>query len=342
MQLLLILIFFSNISIAELVDEGAAHDRKGAGAFSMQEKPSLKTLGEQLKDTSGIASLFIASKNLVDPVVASDKLDKKSIASLTEKIEKLWKDNESVIKIWLKNDQDSNPYLRGEIDEEKVLNNLLFAVQLSILKARVEVRQRQWTQVKLEMAPWFVFASDLTYDEASLISLRLANLVRSLLLDDLESMESLMQSQFSAKDLESWENWVTSIRSSWPIDRVLLTEAKKTMGGRALYTAQKVAAALQKNAYQTAAEALKEAPGPKPPELKQLETMWRDQDILAMKTEVHRFTALRIRLAKNLFVKNYSREPARIEDLVEKHLLASVPIDYISGRPFTLSEAALH
>ncbi len=345
MQSLLILIFAPLFSLSVIAGELPPQDKKHEASFSMIEKSSLKNLGLQLKDPSGITQLFKESKDLlknkVTPVSAQTVVSPAAAAILSN-INQFWKKNETLMKTWQKNNLESTPFQRGEIDEEPVLNTLLAAVQLSLLQARADAFNKRWLQVKSDLEPWLIFASSMTYEEASLISLRLANLIRSLILDELENIENLMQTQLDVSDLEAWLSWMNSVRASWPIDRVLITESKKILGNKAMFTAQQMAIALQKNAYQTAATALKEAQGPKTPELKLLEKMWREEDILAMKTEVHRFSALKIRLAKDIYVKKYAAEPAQIQDLVSKNLLSSVPIDYTTGKSFTLPEAALH
>jgi len=163
-----------------------------------------------------------------------------------------------------------------------------------------------------------------------------------LVLDEMESFEAAHQQELSLTELESYLSWVSQMRSSWPIDRVIITEAKKILTNKPMFTAQQMALLLQKNAYQTAEEALKKAQGPKTPQLKFLEKMWRTEDISAMKLEVHRLASLKIRFAKDVYIKKFAKNPVKIEDLVAVQLLAEVPIDYVTGRPFTLTEAASH
>jgi hypothetical protein len=299
--------------------------------FHVTEKPSFRELGAQLKMTTEITQLYKATQNYAketSPLFPSEKLSP------------LWKANEKVMQKWQKENQESTPFVRSEIDDEAVLSQVVSAVQLSILRAREKAVALQFAGVKEELWPWLKMAADMPYEEASLISLRLANVIRSLLFDEMEGIEKKWVAKIAEDD--GWLNWANAIRLSWPIDRVVITESRRLLTNKPMFTAQKVALALQKNAYQTAAVALKNAQGPKTPELKFLEKMWRQEDIDAMKTEVHRLSALRIRLAAAVYQNKFKQAPVKIENLVEKNLLPSVPIDYTSGKPFTLDQAALH
>jgi hypothetical protein len=315
---------------ASLVDSKTIQSPPNA-TFHATEKPSFHELGGRLKNTNEITQLYKATQNYTQAPASQFP---------SAQLKTLWKSNEAVMQAWLKENRASTPFSRGEIDDEPVLNEVLVAVQLSILQAREKALRQQFDLAKEDLAPWFTMAADMPYEEASLISLRLANVIRSLLFDEVERMEKKWSS-IIAKN-QSWLEWANSIRLSWPIDRVVISESRKLLTNKPMFTAQQVALALQKNAYQTAAIALKQAQGPKTPELKFLEKMWRQEDIDAMKTEVHRLSALRIRLAAEIYQNKYKETPPKIESLVQKNLLSSIPLDYSSGKPFTLEQAALH
>lgn len=333
MQLLLILTLTSSWAGDHIGQHNTPQNGPPQRVLVLTEKPSLRTHGQQLKNLLLIESLFSQTTEL---------LKKSGKDPLLSNVDDLWKLNANNMNTWLEEMRRSQAFQRGEMEDAEVFKQVLSAVRLSLMRARAQSMLGKWEQLRQDLSPWLLFAADVTYDEASLVSMQLGHQIRSLILDDLDSYEKYKAPSFPTGELQNWLSWISSIRSSWPVDRVVLTEAKKVLGDRSMYTAQQMAMLLQKNSYQTASEALHAARGPKTLELKSLEKIWKAEDIQSMRTEAHRLSALRIRWARDVYVQRLGQEPRRIEDLVEQHLLNSVPIDYATGKPFSLAEAALH
>jgi hypothetical protein len=219
-------------------------------------------------------------------------------------------------------------FVRGEIEDEQVLNFLTNSLQLSILKIRADLRAGQSTEVALETSLWFNFAADLSYEESSLIGLRLSNVIRSLLLDELESAAG----RFPKVVAESG-SWLKALRAPWPVDRVFLYESKRVLKPQSLKIAEKVTKEFQKNPYQTAEQILKRIPGGGGGDLEFLKSIWRESDLKAMKTEINRLGLIRARAADLRYEHLQKKKASSWDDLKKQGGLDSVPTDYFTGRP---------
>ena len=65
---------------------------------------------------------------------------------------------------------ESLPFVRGEIEQEKVMSSVSAFLQLSILQCRIETNL-----CGEEMPLWFHFASDMAFEESTLIALRFSS-----------------------------------------------------------------------------------------------------------------------------------------------------------------------
>jgi hypothetical protein len=234
----------------------------------------------------------------------------------------------------------SQPFVRGEIEDEKVLSRILVTAQYSILQFRNYIHQNKLKEALAELTPWMVLSSDLPFEESSLISLRLGALIRSLVLDEIEALEKAKLS-FLGTSAESGLQWVKEVKAPWPVDRVILSEARRLKNKRSAQKAEKVAQILQKDIYITSIEALKRSQGEGSVDLAFIKEIWRAKDIEQMKEEVSRLSAMQIRWAALAFEFKNNKKATSLQNLVDQKLLASVPIDYRTGEAFTLDKAAL-
>ena len=316
-KIVIFFVCFANLSLAQ------------AAEISFHEKPSLKEYLGGLQGESEISAIYKESLKL-----DREKLPKKEAA----KVLKLVRTNAKLLKNWKQTVSEGQPFWRGEIEDEKILNQVLVLQQLDFLRVRDSASEGSGAESRETYGRWFKFAETLAYEEASLMGLRLANLVRSLTLDEVERSEKKNFMRWSVDT--AWLQWTAQLSAPWPVDRVIMTEAKKIIRGKGTDTAQKMALALQKNTYQTAAKALDEAQGQKVPELQLLIPIWRDKDIEAMKTEINRIESLRLRLAADVYFIQKRQRAKDQQDLIAAGLLRAPLVNYVSGKTFTLSEAA--
>lgn len=285
-------------------------------------------MGERLKKADEIATLF--KDSLADPAKATP-----------EKVAALVKPNEKLLSEFQNLSRESTSFVRGEIENEATLSQMIAMLELSILRIRNWEQQkplkRKFAQIKEEAGTWFQFAADLPYNEASLVGLRVTGVIRSFLIDELERLEKSSGDEMARDEL--WLNWLVQLRTPWPVDRMILTEAKRVLHPSSMNLAEKVAQKIQKNPYLSIEAALKQIPGHKPKELQDLKAIWRDQDMDGMKTEINRLQTLRLRLATRLFEKRKGKRPDKPQDLVTAGLLAQVPIDYFTGKAMQLPQA---
>lgn len=290
-------------------------------------RPSLADIGKRLKNPDAISSLY------------RDSL--KNPATLTaKKVKDLEKPNLALMKEFRHLSTEMVTFARGEIEDEAVLSRLVSFLQLSLLRIRLWSEEKPLKaslgRIKEEANAWFQFAAELPYNEASLVGLRVTGVIRSLLIDELEALEK-KQGDGMAKD-ELWLNWLMQLRTPWPVDRMILSEARRVLSPATMPIAEKVAGRIQKDPYLSVEDALKKIPGAKPGETEVLKSLWRKQDMDAMKTEINRLQTLRLRLASRLFRHREGRWPKEVAELVKARLLLASPVDYFTGRPMQLPQ----
>ena len=292
------------------------------------EKPSLKKMSEGLSQKDQITDLYND--------FLQGQLD-------SQKVSLLWSKNNKLMKLFYQQAKESKAFVRGEIEEEKVLNSIVQAVQLSILMAHKQLKEKDYLGAQDHFNGWLLFAADLPFEEATLVGLRVCGVIRSLLLDALEKAEK--DQLFEVVDQKKWsafQKWSLEMRSPWPVDRVVLSESRRVLGPKYMPTAEKVAVSLQKNTYQTSEFALANAVGRKGINMDFIKQIWREKDIEQMKTEVFRINAFQIRMAARSYEAVSGQKPKTIDQLVSEKFLPRVLINYRTGKPFSLEQAALH
>jgi hypothetical protein len=293
----------------------------GAGQGLALNKPSLQSFSQELKGSEEIRALFKTSQNLEnDP---------------SEKLAPLLKVNSDAFQRLLKEFEQSSPFVRGEIEDEKVLSSVMTWLQLSLIKTRSDSFQQKWNEVQKDFAGWFLFAADFPYEESSLIGLRTTSVVRSLLLDELEKIQTKFANDIG-KTTE-FRQWFVKVRAPWPVDRVMITEAKRLLKPPLMSVANASAKAFQKNPYQTSAQALAHVKGGQSQGAELLKQIWREADIQMMKSEISRIGKLQVRLAKAEYEQKQKKSADSVQDLVKAGLLDKVPIDYLTGKPLDLT-----
>lgn len=290
-------------------------------AAQAADKVSLVKVTSDLKYQDQIRALYKKTIDLnVDP---------------TSQLKPLLKANRPQLEALRKDFSESTSFVRGEIEHEQVLNGLMHALELSMLTIRSQCFQLQWREVQNQFADWFLFAADFPYEESSLVGLRTAGVVRSLLLDELERIQKKFRLEI-AKD-SSLRKWFLKVRAPWPVDRVLISEAKRLLKPPMMSVAISAAAAFQKNPYQTSEMALKKVRGGQSKEADLLKQIWRESDIKMMKTEINRVGKLKLRFAQAEYEWTHKKAPGSVQDLLNAHLLDQVPVDYFTGKPLDLT-----
>lgn len=267
-------------------------------------RPSFKWYADQLQQGAEITQSF-----------RENKLDQ---------VDTLLLRNQPSYPQLLKEFAKSTPFLRGEIEDEKVLNSLITWLQLSIL----ETRKYPSKALEIHQA-WFQMAADLSYQESSLIGLKTSVLIRSLLMDELEKMSEV---DWMSRQTE-WMVWVQKLNMPWPIDRIILSEGKKFFSPVGVKVAQKVASALQKNPYQTTEDKLSKKEAMSENERAFLIGMWKKSDVEQMVAEVNRLGKLQIKWAQIVYQKKFGKSASQSQQLVDQKILFRLPIDYSTGKP---------
>lgn len=285
------------------------------------EKPSFQQFAGALKSSDEIRSLFKDSQSL-------EKDPSSALKPIFQTNEKSWQQLQ-------KEFQASSSFIRGEIEDEKVLGGMVSWLQLSLLKARADAFQNHWSEVQKNLAAWFQFAADFPYEESSLVGLRTTGVVRSLLLDELEKLQKKFAPEMAQQP--EFRKWFLQVRAPWPVDRVMVTEAKRLLKPPMMSVAHAAAKAYQKNPYQTSAQALAKVKGGQGESAELLKKIWREDDIQMMKSEINRIGKMKLRLARAEYEVQHKKAANTAQELVQAGLLDQVPTDYFTGKPLDLT-----
>lgn len=285
------------------------------------DKPSLQKATSQIQKSEEITSLYKQTATLEkDP---------------GKELSPLLKANRKSLESLQKEFTQSASFVRGEIEDEKVLSGLITMLQLSMLNARSKSFQGKWKDVQKEFSTWFLFAADFPYEESSLIGLRASGVLRSFLLDELEKIQARFAKEMAAQS--EIREWFLQVRAPWPVDRVMISEAKRLLKPPMMQVATAAAKAFQKNPYQTSREALEKVKGGQAEGAELLKQIWRESDIDIMKTEINRIGKLKLRLARAEFEHHNKKAPQSVQELLNARLLDQAPVDYFTGKPLDLT-----
>lgn len=296
-----------------------------AMAVEVHSRPSLKGLVQRIKLGPEISKTY---RRVLETATTPEK----------EVLKKLVSPNSLLLSEFRNLASEKVSFARGEIESEEVLNGTMTLLQLSLLQ------MRQWSgaplknslsKLKEEARVWFEFAAELAYNEASLVGMKTAGVIRSLVLDELEFVQKKRASEL-AKDIQ-WLRWIQGNRTPWPVDRMLLSEARRFLSPPSLAVMEKAAMKIQKNPYLSVEMALSQVPGGKPSELDKMKVFWAEKDMEGLKTEATRIQVLILSAASLYFETQEGRPATAVSQLVEKKILASGPIDYHTGKPLDLA-----
>lgn len=347
-------VIFLSITIVSI-----AESKEVLGAvIQLKDKPSLKHFAEPLFTESEITPLYREfyksiylqenAEAIKDAKLPSNEAAKSTVVSSdadlqkkhTQQYNQLSGKYSAQLQKLESYFQQQQPFVRGEIEDEKVLGATLKWLQLAMIDCRVSAQKNQWVPVRQHMSAWFAFAADLAYEESSLIGIRVSAVMRALLMDELEKLQAKHSAQIAqSPDVRLW---FLQVRAPWPIDRVLVSEAKMRLKPAELPLAESLAQRLQKNPYQSVDKILSE---PKMRHSAQtaaadfLRKLWRDEDIQQMKMEMNRIGILKIRLAMAEYQVRLQKAAANVTELVQNRFLDQVPTDYFSGKPMDLTSA---
>lgn len=286
---------------------------------SLEEKPSLKVWGQKLKSPEQITALYKETMTSLKVTPASKKIVKQNAKVLAE-IEQAF--------------SESRSFVRGEIENEVTLNHLVVGLQLMGLAVRDLAVQNKWDEVEKHFSNWFLFAADFPYEEATIFALRANGVVRSLLLDDLERIQKKYAKEIAKSS--TFRTWFLGVRAPWPVDRVILFEAQRSLPKDLSRVAEKVAKAYQKNPYEPSEKAVREAKAQDIKESELLKSIWKKSDIDLMVAEMNRIGWVKIDLAAAEFEFKNKRRPKSVQELVSQKLLDRAPVDYLTGRGLEL------
>lgn len=229
----------------------------------------------------------------------------------------------------------SSAFVRGEVDQENILEALLKYADLAIENQKRRIKEKKYEDAQKSLGKWFQMASDLAYEEATLKGLYASSQIRSRFLAQIDQWADL---QTDGQWVTTLRKWLLGASAPWPIDRVVVSEGKRIANPVLFPTIDMAARLLQKNPYQSLEKALKGKPGAESSKIVELRQVWQEKDVTAMREELTRLSRLKVRLSAIEYEQKQGKAPLSGQDLVKAGLLPSMPLDYQTGRPMDLGK----
>ncbi len=290
-------------------------------AVTIIEHPSFSYFSENLKEPEKILSLY-------KQTLTSWGLEQ------TKEFKRLWGLNSRHQMDFIKKFNQSMPFIRGELEDEKILNNTLIRLQLLMMKVRFDYQNKNWKSFISQLESAFLIAAELPYQESSFLSLKLAHVIRSLIFDELEKID------FN-KDLKLFKDnkVLVSLEKSrfpWPIDRILLSDSKRIKTKYTMSQVEKIALELQSNPYRSIEDIIVQLKFKKF-DVDHIYSIWTNEDIEKMRLEMNRYGKLLIKLAIVRYENLNKKQPVQIQQLIEAKIIQKIPLDYTTGKPLEIS-----
>lgn len=288
-------------------------------AVTVHEKLSLLPFVEKLQNSAEVAQIFKHSKDR-----PPNKQDLSALGSNKIQLEKLKQEFMS-----------QKSFVRGEIETEKNISALVSYLQVSLVLLRSHAYNRDWPAVAKEAKPWIDYAANLVYEESSVVGLRFAAVIRSLILDEFEALQARFKGDLASD--RNVKSVITSFRAPWPIDRIVFLESKRFLKGSALEVAERLTQQLQKSPYKPISELLGATKNSLTAQDHDfLVKLWGPSDIEIMKEELNRLGKLQLKLAMEEYFNQKGVPAKSADELRAGGFLERLPTDYKTGKAMVL------
>lgn len=239
--------------------------------------------------------------------------------------------------------------LRGEIEDAATLSGARNLLRINLLRLRTMTSDKSGSWLASEGEVWQRVLQNIPYEEATLKSLVVAAEMRTEIWKEMR--QKLLSPDRKNLPWTQWLEHLDRIQLAWPVDRVLLSEAKKQLPPAAVVIADHIAGELQKNSHRSVADIRKQVRGGQMERLSVLDAVWGKDQISLMENEMDLVHELKLRVAREIFRVQKGQEPKSLQELVSAGLLpagfsggtqgkasGSGSICYRTGKPWQLTQ----
>lgn len=234
--------------------------------------------------------------------------------------------------------------VRGEMQDPALRKSVEALLQVSLLRLRVLPAQQVALWIETEGATWQGLMVAAAFDDASILGLRAAVDLRFMYWREwlLKVKKSLAMVNAPANSvalpLTEISRHLNAASMVWPVDRVLITESRKTLLPAAQLVANGMGVELQKNPYRSLAEIRGHLRGGNLPGLAALDVVWTSSDVERRKSEEDLFHELLLRVEIARYRQINKSTPTGLEELVQAGFLTRIPLCHSTGKPWVLTQ----
>lgn len=299
----------------------AAEISRGEQILQGQELFSFKTWVGSYTPKMDLNILFPASGEGANPDYAA--------------LEKEWAEAFPRFQKLQKRANDNTGGVRGEFEDPTLRGHVQSLYRVSLLRLRMSAPEQIGAWLRTEGEAWMRTWTALAFDEATPETLRFVSLQRQAYARELLQKRRSTQGAFPDEEVAFL---LRSTQRPWPIDRVYMTEAKKTLTPGSQLVADGLVIDLQRFPFRTAEELRKVRRGGDLPGLKELDRVYTAEDVRLQQREEDLFAELALRCELGRYQKHYGSAAKSLDDLVKAGFLDKIPKNHATGKPWDMTQ----
>lgn len=215
---------------------------------------------------------------------------------------------------------------RGEFELQTVRQGVENLFKVSLLRLRLMAADQVSIWMMTEGAVWSQALAVIPFEESSVVALRFVSEMRSLYAQEfLAKIKALNPEGLGNFPLAELSRYLEQSQNLWPIDRIFLMEARKSLQPAAQLVANGIASDLQKYPFRTAEQLRKIRKGADLPGLRALDSVWTADDVKKRQNEEDLFNELRLRIEVLRYQQMNAKRPENLQQLVAAGLIAELP-----------------
>ncbi|MBX3018994.1 MAG: hypothetical protein KF767_13995 [Bdellovibrionaceae bacterium] len=227
---------------------------------------------------------------------------------------------------------------RGELEDLELREKVRALYRVSLLRLRLSGAEQVGAWLRTEGETWLRAWTAVAFDESTAEAIRFVSGERQDFARELlAKRRSVIQAGGAFPD-EEVAFILRSMQRPWPIDRVFMTEARKTLKPGSQMVANGIAGDLQRLPDRSLAQLRKIRRGGNLPGLAELDRFYTEDDVKLRQREEDLFHELILRCELGRYQKQHGAPAKSLEDLVKAGFLDKIPTNSATGKPWAITQ----
>lgn len=224
---------------------------------------------------------------------------------------------------------------RGDLEEAALRERVAAIFRVSLLRLRLSGAEQVGAWLRTEGETWMRALTAIAFDEATPEALRFVSGERQEYARELLAKRRAAPTAFPDREVAFL---LAEERRPWPVDRVFMTEARKSLKPAVQMVANGIANDLQKYPDRSLTELRKMRRGGDLPGLAELDRVYTPEDVKLRGREDDLFNELRLRCELGRFEREKGAPARSLEDLVKAGFLDKIPAHSETGKSWSITQ----